>query len=265
MSNVTAINTKASTNSIITRSIMANARYLNGVPHAEVPVEAIIIDDAYQRTASGMASRIAREWDNFKAGNITLSLRDGHFHCVDGQNRVIAARTRGQDTINAIIYTGLTEQDEAKLFAQQMNNVKLLTSYDKLNAGVVAGDKVSIDVWDAIHDFNIKLVRQSSSRTGYFSAITAAVDAVRLNGKEALVWVLRVIEESGWHDAKSAYSTKVFRSLMNMYGKYNEDALVKVLKKTSPNLLTAQASVIFPDRGAISATSAYIETLMKIK
>lgn len=112
----------------IVEAIMRSVKELNGVKFAEIDTDLIVLDPPYQRGEMGNADRIARAWDNRKAGAITVSLRDWKFYCIDGANRVRAAILLGQRTVNCIVYEDLMIQDEAILFATQDANKRKITT-----------------------------------------------------------------------------------------------------------------------------------------
>lgn len=248
-------------------AIVRNAHVMNGVKHIEIPCSLLRLDEAYQRKESGYAGRIAEQWDNHKAKDIIVSYRDSEFKVIDGANRVRAAMLRGQDTLNCIIYEGLTEAEEAKLFATQDEYKKPVSSYEKLRAFVVAEDPASVAMTGICREFKIKI--GTGKGTGKLSGIKAMSKVFGAYGPDGLRWVFRVIERAGWHDAPGAYSAAVLRALGSIYGRLGsgregyELRLIRVLKSSSPRKLLAMALLTFPDRGESSALTACLEGMMQ--
>ena len=74
---------------------------------------------AYQRPVNErVVNRLIRDWDEQLLEPLIVSFRDGRFHLVDGQHRVIALRRKndGRDVmVLCRVYSGLTYEQEAEL------------------------------------------------------------------------------------------------------------------------------------------------------
>ena len=71
----------------------------------------------YQRATSGrQVEKIISEFDEARLGVLTVSLRDGHLHVVDGLHRSLALKTLGYTHAYSMVLTGLTYEQEAHLF-----------------------------------------------------------------------------------------------------------------------------------------------------
>ena len=79
--------------------------------------------NAYQRELNpNRVRKIAAEFDEHIANDPKVSFRDGHYYVFDGQHTIAARKLRngGQDLpIRCKVFYGLSELDEAILFAQQ--------------------------------------------------------------------------------------------------------------------------------------------------
>ena len=101
--------------------------------------EALIIPrTTYQRTLNeDRVRRIAAEFDERIANEPKVSCRDGRYYVFDGQHTIAARKLRGGGRdlpIRCKVFYGLTESDEALLFAQQTGASASLT------AGAKTGD-----------------------------------------------------------------------------------------------------------------------------
>ena len=85
--------------------------------------ELIVPRDTYQRALHpARVARIAKEFDERVANEPKISFRDGHYYVMDGQNTIAARKflNGGEDLqIRCKVYFGMTEREEALLFAQQ--------------------------------------------------------------------------------------------------------------------------------------------------
>ena len=77
----------------------------------------------YQRHLNAnRVKRIAAEFDERIANAPKVSYRDGHYYVFDGQHTIAARKLLNNNSdLNIVckVYSGLTEQQEALLFAQQ--------------------------------------------------------------------------------------------------------------------------------------------------
>ena len=119
-------------NEPIYKELIINSRNL------EVPRE------AYQRELNMThVHRIASEFDEHIANEPKVSMRNGHYYVFDGQHTIAARkqRNKGQDLpILCKVYYGMTEADEALLFAQQTGASAVLTAGARIRALIYAGD-----------------------------------------------------------------------------------------------------------------------------
>jgi len=92
----------------------------------------------YQRPVKeSVVNKLIREWDDRLLEPIAVSVRDGRFHVVDGQHRLVALKKMngGKDVVVACrIYTGLTYKQEAELCFKLDRAKKRLTLAQSTNA-----------------------------------------------------------------------------------------------------------------------------------
>ena len=102
----------------------------------------------YQRHLNASrVKRIAAEFDERIANAPKVSYRDGHYYVFDGQHTIAARKLLNNNAdLNIVckVYSGLTEQEEALLFAQQTGISAPLTAGAKLRAKIHGGDPEAI-------------------------------------------------------------------------------------------------------------------------
>lgn len=258
VSNVVNIDYK---DKIIVRAVLDGAKEMNGVKFCTIPTDLIILDPPYQRGEMGNAGRIAHEWDNRKSKVVIVSLRNWKFYCVDGANRVRAALMLGQETVNCILYEGLTQEDEAVLFATQDDNKRKVSSGQKFNALLEGNNPIAKDIANICDEFGVKYKNVYVGAVGAISSMNAVARVFKTCGADGLRWVFKVIRDAGWHTAKNAYSDTIINTLCNVYGTCSIEKAANILKLNSPDMTIRRAMVVFPDRGRKRATMAYIEML----
>ena len=108
----------------------------------------IVPREAYQRELNlARVRKIAAEFDEHIANEPKVSCRNGRYYVFDGQHTIEARKQRnhGQDLpILCKVYYGLTESDEAMLFAQQTGFSSILTAGARIRALIYAGDPKAI-------------------------------------------------------------------------------------------------------------------------
>ena len=89
---------------------------------------------------------IAADFNEYVANEPKISFRNGKYYVVDGQHTIEARILRNGGRALPIlckVYTGMTMQQEALLFAEQNGHAAPLTAGIKLRAKVVGGDAPS--------------------------------------------------------------------------------------------------------------------------
>ena len=115
----------------------------------------------YQRNFNAKrAQKIAEEFDERIANEPKVSYRDGRYFVFDGQHTIAARKllNNGEDvSIKCRVYFGMTEQDEALLFAQQFGVSAPLSAGARLRAQIFGGDPIAIAFMEANKDIGIQL------------------------------------------------------------------------------------------------------------
>ena len=102
----------------------------------------------YQRTVKQRrVDEIVREWNDRKLTPVVVSFRDGKFNVVDGQNRIAAMRQMaggGDVIVPCMIYTGMTYEQEAELYAKLDKGKRPLTPRQHTKALIESGSDASV-------------------------------------------------------------------------------------------------------------------------
>jgi len=98
---------------------MNNSKVLN---IKAIALDEIITQSGFQRPiSSAQVEKITSNFDENRLGVLTVSYRDGVYYIVDGACRVHVMRNLDYTHAYAVILTGLTYSQEAKLFIE-LNN-----------------------------------------------------------------------------------------------------------------------------------------------
>jgi len=112
----------------------------------------------YQRgTDDSQVKDIVNEFDEAKLGALTVSLRDGNYHIIDGLHRSKAMKALGYTHALCVVLTGMTYEQEAEYFRKQNKNKRIISTFDDFKAGLESKDEVCIRIDEIVraNDFQI--------------------------------------------------------------------------------------------------------------
>lgn len=254
---------------MLAENTIRNARELWGKKLAEVPVELMRIDKHYQRAISAIISQLIKKWGNEKCLFLLVSYRDGVFYIIDGQHRWEAAKAIGIDHLPCIIFTGLTWQEEARIFAEQNKNITKLTPFDTFKANVACGDisypeiKTDLELKSICDRHGITV--QKSTRVKTLKSVTRGRDIINQAGAGGLEWIFTLIESIHWEVHKETYASKMLDLFKWIYMDYKSNTtaenhkLFDFMATTTPIELDALAKVHYPKQ----RTSIGLKSLCK--
>ena len=114
-------------------------------------IQLIALDECvaadYQRTTKDQqVEKIINEFDEAKLGVLTVSLRDGNYHIVDGLHRSKALKALGYTHAFGVVLTGLTYEQDAAYFRRQNENRRIIATFDDFKAGLEEKDEMCLNV-----------------------------------------------------------------------------------------------------------------------
>ena len=244
--NVVAEDTKA----IRARDIVDTTPEIGGIRVAFVAIDLYEVDYSYQRVLTTQVNYLT---DNFKianCGTLDVSYRDGRFYIIDGQHRYYAARANGIEKLLCIIRTGLTAEDEARIFVELNKTRKKPSPFDIFKANIRNGDEsipdVKVDmIIKKVCDKHKVDVKQStdSYKTHILRSLDRARDIVTSKnlGEKCLDWMLDLITtEDKWSECQEAYRSYTMTMLKTFYVENIEnievetERLKKLMGRLSP-------------------------------
>ena len=113
---------------------LSTSRLTSGL-HYQRPVEQKNVD------------KLIHHWNSLELYPVIVSFRDGKFNVVDGQNRIAAMRQMaggGDVIVPCMIYTGMTYEQEAELYAKLDKGKRPLTPRQHTKALVEAGTDAKV-------------------------------------------------------------------------------------------------------------------------
>ena len=200
--------------------------------------ELIVPRDTYQRALHpARVARIAKEFDERVANEPKISFRDGHYYVMDGQNTIAARKflNGGEDLqIRCKVYFGMTEREEALLFAQQTGISERLSAGQKLRALIFAGEPAAVAFQQATELAGVHLSFEEGRGKQRISCIaTAYHEFIRL-GPELYIESLDVLLNA-WNGEPDSMSSAnllgICRFVELYHSEYNKGRLIAKLRQ----------------------------------
>ena len=211
------------------QEMMINSKYL------EVPRR------TYQRELNPLrVQKIASEFDEHIANEPKVSLRAGHYYVFDGQHTIAARKFRngGNDLpIRCKVYRGMTEGEEALLFAQQTGASAILGAGAKVRALIFGGDPEAIHFMKDTESVGIRLDYGQQRGKARIGCIATALGEYRKVGPERYKEALRLIMEA-WNGCPDSMRAETILGVTRFVDLYHEEydpkRMVKQMKKSDP-------------------------------
>lgn len=227
-------------------------RSINEMPAINLPktvnlsVSQLKVDDSYQRNIiPNHVNNIRKNFDPDLFGTIVVSERDGHYHVIDGQNRLEAVRDK-VDKIPCSVWTGLTYEQECAKFRKLNSNRRALNASIIFNSKVCEGNKTAIKVAQIIRQYGFKYNRYNMSvKENMIGSPARMLDIYERDGESVLCRTLNVCRKA-WHGEKTSLRTQMIVALKTLivdYPELDDNHLIKVLSGVSPQAVSQLAAV----------------------
>lgn len=228
---------------------MSDSRKTFPMETKKIKAGLISSDMRYQRRVSGRVKHIASNYDTNKLNAIIVSQRnDGTFWVIDGQHRLQATilRLGKEEKLLAIVYHGMTPEDEAEMFASQHDNVKAPTKAEFFKAKAFAGDKDVIRLREATEAEGIECDFTDGHKSdGKLKAYGAAYQVFMTYGEMPYRRVISTLVDAwgGSYESLGANFIKGMALFLSTYPEVSTSKLSSALKKVSPQEITRESKV----------------------
>lgn len=238
------------------------------------PVEAkkIISTQEYQRAINQRnVMHIKNGYVKELVNPVKVSLRNGKYYCFDGQHTLaVLTDMFGENCIvPCLVYTGLTYEQEAELFAKQDEFKRKLSSKEKVKANYEAADDDAVKFVAAVEKAGYKCDFHSGGMVGTnkVGAINYLFNTVyKKHGEDYLIRLLSIIR-SAWYDEKNATQESIIKGLdlfMTLYdGEFVPADLVAKLQKVSPIVIIRNGKADMTHSGATRFAVAIFDVYNK--
>ena len=196
-------------------------------------------DRTYQRPLRKTYKKIAAQFDPLLLSTITVSKRlDGTYWILDGQHRVAAAKELGIPTLDALIYSGLTLEEEAYIFSMQNHNKIKVNTYELYHAGKLNRTSVFYTLDRVLKDLNLAIVSKTETgpRTiGFYRA------KIEQHGTERLKKLFKVCKNCNKRYVYDLYNDIIQRAIYAKLETHNVREVTDLINNTT-DLRTVIAS-----------------------
>lgn len=186
---------------------------------------------------------IVADFDPNIANEPKVSYRDGHYVVFDGQHTVAAlvARNGGEPVmIRCKVYSNLTPEQEAMLFAEQTGHAAKPTPGNCLRARLFASEKESKAFKEVTEGVGFKLNLDGVRGRYHIKCINTALGLFRKLGADRYKEALEIIY-AAWDGNADSLRCEVITGVCEFirlyHDRYNGLTLVKVLEQIAPREL----------------------------
>lgn len=223
---------------------------------AALPLEALFADHTYQRELDEKrVVKMAREFRLALVGIVEVSDRgadvDGpRYAILDGQHRWATVRDRSFSQVAphlpCRVHTGLTVEQESKLYHELNTTRKQLTGWDRWLARRGAGDPIVRDIETLLAKHDLIVALRGGGNV--FRATRTAEKIVELNGIPLLDEVVGIVR-AAWPDDQNGMDGHILHGLAHVLNAYSRDELdtgrlITTLAGIMPRQLAARAAAV---------------------
>ena len=202
------------------------------------------IPDEYQRRLNTeRVAKIAAGFNERIANEPKVSFRDGHYYVFDGQHTISARKHLNGDNelpILCKVYYGMTEAEEARLFAMQTGYSAALTPGAKLRANLHGEEKASSEFYEATEEAGFHIGFERGGGVGRIICINTAFAEFKRVGAEIYKEALTILLEAWGGDPESlrAEVLQGFIHFVELYhDEYDRNRLIYSLRSYEPNFI----------------------------
>ena len=202
------------------------------------------IPDEYQRRLNTeRVAKIAAGFNERIANEPKVSFRDGHYYVFDGQHTISARKHLNGDNelpILCKVYYGMTEAEEARLFAMQTGYSAALTPSAKLRANLHGEEKASSEFYKATEEAGFHIGFERGGGVGRIICINTAFAEFKRVGAEIYKEALTILLEAWGGDPESlrAEVLQGFIHFVELYhDEYDRNRLIYSLRSYEPSFI----------------------------
>lgn len=218
----------------------------------------VLLSDIYQRDLNiPRVKKIVKEFNPALANPIKVSHRDGLFYVIDGQHTLAALRmiNDGRDlNVNCLVYEGLSQQEEAYLFAQQTGIASKVDSDHKLQALYIAKNPGILDMHEIVNSLGFIF---DFSTTKAAKRIISGASLWRMynrSTRQEFIDSLEIVRDA-WKFKPDSLRREILNGVNSFYiypdykGKINKKLAVQKLGAVEPLVIIREGRSFMPKFG----------------
>ncbi len=226
-----------------------------------IKVSDMFVDYTYQREPlKAKINRIVKSFDPDLLGVITCSMReDNTLAIIDGSHRYHALIAMGMKNtnVNALVYFGLSIEDEARIFALTNKEHTKPTPAQIFKAGVVSGDKSAIAIDTIVDKVGAKI--HFSPGADNIRCVGTLRKVYTNAGGNVLAKTLETLK-AAYPNNEEMYSGQMISAIACIYNRYgkkvDQQRLIETLTKIgNPSIVIAQAKAMISSGTVVTFTS----------
>lgn len=167
-----------------------------------VELDKTFVDEEYQRPLTSFVDRIKEELKPGLLGTLVMSERKRGQHPSGAPYAVVDGQTRREGLLfhewpyaPALVYSGLTKGDEAKLFADLQRERRNIATYYRFRASLIAEEEEAVNINRIVEGAGYKLGPQAGKDGNTISAI-ANLEKLYRRSPELLERALTIFKEA---------------------------------------------------------------------
>lgn len=200
-----------------------------------------ILSDSYQRPVN--ANRVARIVGNFNpllVNPIKVSYRDGKYYVFDGQHTLFALVKRNNDKslpVECKVYTGLTKEDEARLFSEQNGISQSVTSSEKVSALYISKDVDVVEMKEMINGLGITFDFSKNAAEKKIVCVSTVYEIMKNSSCDKLKEILEIII-AAWGGENGSLRQEIIKAVYlfdkTYKGQYSKSRFIQKMKAIPP-------------------------------
>lgn len=191
--------------------------------YKQVNSSEIYSDPTYQRVIDyNRVKQIVANFNSDLVNPIKVSKRDGKYYVFDGQHTLAALKARNNNKdikVECKVYSGLSQQEEARLFAEQNGLARIVQSNAKMKALYTANDTEIVELHDTIVSLGI-IFDFSKNKAPYKIISCATIYKIfKQTSKSEFCDILEIIRDA-WCGEPDSYGKEILEGVHIFYKTY---------------------------------------------
>lgn len=211
----------------------------------------ILSDMAYQRAIDiNRVRRIIAQFNPNLVNPIKVSFRDKKYFVFDGQHTLSALKLKNSSDdlmVNCKVYFGLSQQDEAMLFAEQNGISRTVDSTAKFKALYAARDIDICEFYELTKRAGLKMDFTKGKAENKIVACTKAFKIFKSVSASEYIEILSMIKNA-WNGISESFNTEIlggtYLFCRTYKGQFNPQLFSRQLSKVNPNVIVREGKVV---------------------